>query len=256
MFGRKKPSEEAANLPPAPPPKPPVAVLEPKAAVAAPVKTAEDSKPAADELPPLPLHMQRFGKPSLPANTQATTTASVTASANQGSTMSDNPSSTPTFRPEIAKRPAMDLGAKPAAPAMPAMPAIASVVTTSTSSRSELPEPKVLIIGREISLTGQITACDKVVVEGKVEATLTDSRFVEIAETGQFKGSAEIEEAEVRGKFEGKLSVRGRLLIRGTGKVMGEIAYGQIEVECGGELSGTVQTVAAGNRLSSSVAAE
>jgi len=146
----------------------------------------------------------------------------------------------------------------PAAPAAPAMPAIASVVATSnsTSSRSESPEPKVLIIGREISLTGQITACDKVVVEGKVEATLTDSRFVEIAETGQFKGSAEIEEAEVRGKFEGKLSVRGRLLIRGTGKVMGEIAYGQIEVECGGELSGTVQTVAAGNRLSSSVAAE
>ncbi|MBP7670164.1 polymer-forming cytoskeletal protein [Ferrovibrio sp. MS7] len=265
MFGRKKPSEEAANLPPAPPPKPPVAVLEPQAAVAVPVKNTEDGKTASEDLPPLPLHMQRFGKPSLPANSQAptistnpTASANPTISANQGSTMSDNPSSTPTFRPEIAKRPAMDLGAKPAAPAAPAMPAIASVVATSnsTSSRSESPEPKVLIIGREISLTGQITACDKVVVEGKVEATLTDSRFVEIAETGQFKGSAEIEEAEVRGKFEGKLSVRGRLLIRGTGKVMGEIAYGQIEVECGGELSGTVQTVAAGNRLSSSVAAE
>ncbi|WP_430396875.1 bactofilin family protein [Ferrovibrio sp.] len=259
MFGRKKPSEEAANLPPAPPPKPPVAVLEPQPAVAAPVKNTEDGKTASEDLPPLPLHMQRFGKPSLPAGLPANTqTATPTVSANQGSTMSDNPSSTPTFRPEIAKRPAMDLGAKPAAPAAPAMPAIASVVATSSSasSRSESPEPKVLIIGREISLTGQITACDKVVVEGKVEATLTDSRFVEIAETGQFKGSAEIEEAEVRGKFEGKLSVRGRLLIRGTGKVMGEIAYGQIEVECGGELSGTVQTVAAGNRLSSSVAAE
>lgn len=267
MFGRKKPVESsAAILPAAPPPKaPPVMALasansapaEADIAEPAPVAAAAAPpvKPAADDLPPVPLHLQRFGRPSLP------TPSAHPAAVNQGpSSMSDNPASgTPTFRPEIAKRPAMDLGQpRPAAPAaapaafnpVPAMPAAASA-----APRNDSPEPKVLIIGREISLTGQITACDKVVVEGKVEATLSDSRFVEIAETGQFKGAAEIDEAEIRGRFEGKLSVRGRLLIRGTGKVMGEIAYGQIEVECGGELSGTVQTVASG-RLATSAAAE
>ncbi len=270
MFGRKKPVESsAAILPAAPPPKaappkelpavalasssaaPPAEMGEPEPVAVAPAPL----KAAADDLPPVPLHLQRFGRPSLP------NPSVFPAAANQGpSSMSDNPASgTPTFRPEIAKRPAMDLGQqRPATPAaaptvfnpVPAMPA-----SSAAAPRNDSPEPKVLIIGREISLTGQITACDKVVVEGKVEATLSDSRFVEIAETGQFKGAAEIDEAEIRGRFEGKLSVRGRLLIRGTGKVMGEIAYGQIEVECGGELSGTVQTVASG-RLATSAAAE
>ncbi len=295
MFGRKKPVEtSAAILPAAPPPRTPQLVaaaaspaqnpaavhelrpvepklVEPKlvdqgpaqamqvqAAAAEPVmmlETAATARPASDDLPPLPLHLQRFGRPSLPV-TPANPPPAIPTPGNQGqSTMSETSGSSPTFRPEIAKRPAMDLGQRPASPAMPAMPSAAAPAAAPAASRGDNPEPKVLIIGREISLTGQITACDRVVVEGKVEATLTDSRFIEIAETGQFKGSAEIEEAEIRGRFEGKLSVRGRLLIRGSGKVMGEVAYGQIEVECGGELSGTVQTVASG-RLATSAAAE
>jgi len=161
--------------------------------------------------------------------------------------MSDNSTPTPTFRPEIAKRPNTDLAPK----------AVVQASAGAVAPRNEgSAEAKVLLIGRDISLNGKITACDKVIVEGKVEADLTDSRFVEIAESGMFKGSAEVEEAEIRGHFEGRLSVRGRLLIRGTGKVAGDIAYGQVEIECGGEISGTVQTVAAGGRKAAPAAAE
>ena len=112
----------------------------------------------------------------------------------------------------------------------------------SSTQAPKGPDPKTLIVGREVSLNGQITACDRLVVEGKVEASLSDSRFIEISETGTFKGNADIEEAEIRGRFEGKLSVTGRLLVRGTGRVVGEIRYGQIEIELGGQISGTVQT--------------
>jgi len=104
-------------------------------------------------------------------------------------------------------------------------------------------ETKKLIVGREIELNGKIASCDLLIVEGKVEATLSDTRAVEIADTGVFKGSAEIEEAEISGRFEGNLAVRGRLLIRATGKVTGEIRYGQLEVECGGELAGQIAVV-------------
>jgi cytoskeletal protein CcmA (bactofilin family) len=65
---------------------------------------------------------------------------------------------------------------------------------------------------------------------------------MDIAESGLFKGSASIEEAEVRGRFEGNLTVRKRLLIRATGRVSGTIRYGQIEIECGGQISGDIQT--------------
>jgi len=98
-----------------------------------------------------------------------------------------------------------------------------------------------LIVGREISLSGEINSCDKLIVEGSVEANLQNCHEVELAESGLFKGSATIDEIEVRGRFEGNLSVRKRLLIRATGRVSGTIRYGQIEIECGGQISGDIQ---------------
>jgi cytoskeletal protein CcmA (bactofilin family) len=102
-------------------------------------------------------------------------------------------------------------------------------------------EVRKLIVGREIVLSGEINSCDKLFVEGSVEANLTNCRDVDIAESGLFKGSASIEEAEIRGRFEGNLVVRKRLLIKASGRVSGTIRYGQIEIECGGQISGDIQ---------------
>jgi cytoskeletal protein CcmA (bactofilin family) len=108
-------------------------------------------------------------------------------------------------------------------------------------------ETKKLIVGREIVLSGQITSCDRLVVEGKVEASLTDSHAIEIADIGFFKGTAEIDSAEIAGRFEGTITVRDRLFIRSTGQVQGKIRYGQIEIEPGGVISGDVQMVGGTN---------
>ena len=105
-------------------------------------------------------------------------------------------------------------------------------------------EQRRLTVGRDISLTGEITACERLVVEGSVEANLTNCREIEIAETGLLKGTAGIEDAEIRGRFEGNLTVRKRLLIRATGKVIGTVRYGQLEIECGGQISGDIQAQA------------
>ncbi len=111
----------------------------------------------------------------------------------------------------------------------------------SPISSSDAPtESKKLIVGREIVLSGQITSCERLVVEGRVEASLTETRMIEIAESGHFKGSAEIEAADIAGRYEGTLTVRERLFIRSTGKISGKITYGQIEIEPGGEISGEV----------------
>jgi cytoskeletal protein CcmA (bactofilin family) len=102
-------------------------------------------------------------------------------------------------------------------------------------------EVRKLTVGREITLSGEITSCDKLIIEGSVEANLNNCRDVEIAESGLFKGSASIEEAEIHGRFEGNLVVRKRLMIKASGRVSGTIRYGQIEIECGGQISGDVQ---------------
>lgn len=102
-----------------------------------------------------------------------------------------------------------------------------------------------LIVGREISLSGDITACDILVVEGNIEATLRDGRHLEITEAGHFKGSVEIDEADIAGKFEGTLVVRGRLKIRATGQIEGTVSYGELEVEAGGRIIGEMKVLPA-----------
>lgn len=104
---------------------------------------------------------------------------------------------------------------------------------------------RVLTVGNDILLKGEIATCDRLVIEGKVDATLSDVHTVEIAEHGSFKGAAHIEDAEISGLFEGDLIVRNRLVIYATGKVRGKITYGEIEIERGGELTGEIKTTTA-----------
>ncbi len=97
-----------------------------------------------------------------------------------------------------------------------------------------------LTVGPNIKLKGvEITDCDTLVVEGLVEATM-DSRVMQIAEQGAFKGSAEIDVAEIRGEFTGNLTVRQKLVIYSTGKVTGTIRYGKLVIEEGGQLAGEI----------------
>ncbi len=98
-----------------------------------------------------------------------------------------------------------------------------------------------LTVGPNIKLKGvEITDCDTLVVEGLVEATM-DSRLMQISQQGAFKGSAEIDIAEIHGEFDGNLTVRQRLVIYATGKVTGKIRYGKVVIEEGGQLSGEIQ---------------
>ena len=103
-----------------------------------------------------------------------------------------------------------------------------------------------LKVGPLIHLKGvEITDCDTLFVEGTVEATM-DSRVMEIAPPGRFKGAAAIDIAEIHGNFEGTLTVRDRLVIHPTGRVTGTVRYGKISIADGGQLSGDVGLLEAG----------
>ncbi len=102
---------------------------------------------------------------------------------------------------------------------------------------------KTLVVGRDISLNGQIKACDKLVVEGNVEADLNESQIIEIARHGCFKGTAVIDEADISGCFEGNLTVRKHLVVRSTGRIYGTLTYSRLEIEAGGEISGNINVL-------------
>jgi cytoskeletal protein CcmA (bactofilin family) len=102
---------------------------------------------------------------------------------------------------------------------------------------------KRLIVGEGIRLSGEISSCDRLVVEGEVEVTLNDTLALEIARSGRFTGGCEVEEADISGIYEGDLTVRKRLFVRGSGKLTGTIRYGELELERGGQIAGNISVL-------------
>ncbi|WP_254869421.1 bactofilin family protein [Thalassospira lucentensis] len=141
--------------------------------------------------------------------------------------MSSRPHST-NFRPEIAKRPLE-------------IPTRGSSGRPSSSSHHNT-EGKKLTVGRDIRLAGEIGSCDVLVVEGHVEAQIKECSRLEVAEGGTFVGSAQVEEAEISGKFEGDLNAR-RVILISSAEIDGKITYGALQVENGARIKGTLDYV-------------
>jgi len=150
------------------------------------------------------------------------------------------PRSTPTPAPA---HPA----AAPAASAAVSTPAATAAVDTPAKAQTDKPvieyaerKEARLTVGPEIKMKGvEITDCDTLVVEGRVEATL-DTRVLQIAEHGAFNGVVSVDVAEIHGRLEGELTVRKQLILHATGKVSGKIRYARIKVEEGAEIAGDI----------------
>lgn len=190
-----------------------------------------------------------------PMSASSSAPAEVTAAASNISSFAPTaPRPSEPVRPVAqAASPAAPTPYRPAAPApaessrptaRPAQESTRSIAPVATSEKTVKANRRVLTVGNDIILRGEVTTCDRLVIEGKVDAKISDVHTVEIAETGSFKGQAEVEEAEISGTFDGDIVVRGRLVIYSTGKVRGNITYGEIEIERGGEISGEIKTMA------------
>ena len=138
----------------------------------------------------------------------------------------------------------------------PPLPPATPAATTGTQPAAEAAKPAAekaeerkeskLIVGPDIKMKGvEVTDCDTLVVEGRIEATL-DSRVLQIAPNGTFCGTVAVDTAEIHGKLEGELTVRKQLVIHATGKVSGKIRYAKIKVEEGAELAGEISMMERG----------
>lgn len=142
----------------------------------------------------------------------------------------------------------MDIpGARPAAaPRAASAPAYPGSAPASASAYSPTPAAngdegqKKLQIGKGITLSGEIEDCEYLFVEGTVEAALKGASTLEIAESGAFYGTVEIEDARIAGRFEGDLTAKGRLTIEATGSITGSIAYKELAVEAGATVEGKI----------------
>ena len=124
------------------------------------------------------------------------------------------------------------------------------------SHRETAPQPRpqdneadarTMMVGPGVSVSGTISSCSRLILEGTIDAKLDDCQHVIVAQTGVFKGDVSTDNADVHGRFEGDLVVRKRLLVRATGPVSGTLTYGEIEIECGGKIAGAARPHEGGN---------
>jgi len=175
----------------------------------------------------------------------------------------------PAFRPAIPKEPATM--ARPPFPAAPSpssptgmpLPPGASQGSMAGSPPGGMPgvgaprpgmlsavrpardpaERRTLVVGRGISVQGVVQDAERLVVEGTVEATMIQASELSVAPGGMFKGEVEVEDAEIAGTIDGTLTVKGSLIVRATGKVLGTARYRRLQVEDGGQITGRMEMI-------------
>ena len=100
-------------------------------------------------------------------------------------------------------------------------------------------------IGRGIGFTGSIEGADTLTVETKVELSVK-CRLLVVADEGHYSGKVEAEIVEIRGRFDGEMTAKDRLIIHDKGAISGTIKYKEIEVARGATLTGNFDVLKKG----------
>ncbi len=147
-----------------------------------------------------------------------------TKTTNQGKMMSDRFSSDrmAAFSPQIPRR-------------------VADIPNPAAARAAADSDGKSLIVGKAIRMKGEIAGCERLIIEGQVDATLSEVKTIEVTAGGQFKGTAEVDSAVIAGVYEGSLKVAGHLEVASTGAIKGSVSYKTIMVANGGKLEGTIE---------------
>jgi cytoskeletal protein CcmA (bactofilin family) len=109
-----------------------------------------------------------------------------------------------------------------------------------------LPEAKKLYIGEGVTIKGQVSVPDTLVVCGMLEGDMSVGNLI-VGESGVIKGRITVSQnAEVSGKVFEKLEVKNLLILRKGSRVDGNVSYGMLQIEQGASLVGGVSSTAYG----------
>lgn len=161
-----------------------------------------------------------------------------------------NPSAQGSSQAKPAETPAQKAPAAPPTPAAarPAAPRpLSQSAPTPAPTRAPAPATPVadgkLILGKGVSLAGHVTNAVSVMVEGDFSQATIEAGELVIGQAGRITGQAVVTSAEVRGHFEGELTVQDELIVHETGSVSGTIRYGEFQATRGARLEGDIRTI-------------
>lgn len=144
----------------------------------------------------------------------------------------------------------------PPQPSHPTAPSAGPLARPAPAAKPQAGDRRALVVGRGIALAGgAISDCERLEVHGTVEVSIRHALELIIADSGVFRGEAEIEEADISGAFDGSVTATSRLVVRSTGKVTGTIRCHRLMVEEGAQVSGKIEMISGPTAAASSRAA-
>ena len=96
-----------------------------------------------------------------------------------------------------------------------------------------------VVIGAGAVMTGEVSNCSVLEVLGHANGEFQAEK-VQVHSGGELRGTVETNEAVVSGVLDGTVSVENKLDIREGGAVSGDLTYGELGVEPGGSMTGTI----------------
>jgi len=86
---------------------------------------------------------------------------------------------------------------------------------------------------------GTIHCDSNIRIDGTFIGDLSTQGRLVIGVNGSLDGNIQCGDCEVEGRVEGKLQAKGKVALKSSARVQGEVYYGQLAIESGAELSGT-----------------
>jgi len=96
------------------------------------------------------------------------------------------------------------------------------------------------LLGRGATYEGDLSFEGRVRVDGVFRGQIYTDDVLEIGESGVIEGEVDAEELLVAGRIDGKVRVRGRLIVESTGCIHGELDAAKMVTREGATLRATV----------------
>ena len=96
------------------------------------------------------------------------------------------------------------------------------------------------IIGPNITIDGEITGTDPVVVEGTVKGRIATEALVTVAEAGHVEADVETPQVAISGQVTGNIVATERVEITAEGKMVGDIKSPRILIADGAGFKGHI----------------
>jgi len=124
-------------------------------------------------------------------------------------------------------------------PSQPASPAPGGgMANTGAAMRRMTDQHAVCVIGPQITIKGEITGDEDILVEGTVEGHVRLTRELRVGEKGVVKATVEANTITINGEVVGNCQATSRIEIQSTGRLTGDIRAPNIVIAEGAQFRG------------------